>query len=186
MNTTITNYNKKNNWNPIHELRSEMDRLFDSFWESPSDAQASMRTWQPSCDVAEDQDHYLLSLEMAGIPKDQIKIEVLDHQLSVSGERKYEDKKKTNSVMYSERHYGKFQRSFSLPVGLETDKIEANYDDGVLRILIPKVESAKPRQIKIGTGAGTSFFGKLIGQSIPKEKEVENSLSEKPSNKIAS
>ena len=186
MNTTITNYNLKNTWNPIQELRSEMDRLFDAFWDMPVEAQASSRTWQPACDVVEDQNHYLLSLEMAGIPKDQIQIEVVDRNLMITGERKAENQKRENGVMYSERRFGKFQRSFALPLGLDLEKIEANHQDGVLRVLIPKTEAAKPRQIKIGSGSSTSFFGKLIGQTSSKEKEVEYSFNDKPSSKVAS
>jgi HSP20 family protein len=186
MNNNMTTYSRKNNWNPIQELKQEMDRLFETAWSDPAETLAATRSWQPSCDLTEDQDHYLLSLEMAGVPKEQIKIEVVENQLVVSGERKYEDRKKEHGISYTERRYGKFQRSFALPIGLDTEKIEANCQDGVLRILIPKSETAKPRQIKIGTGSGTSFFGKLIGQSSTKEKEVDHSFSEKPSGKIAS
>ena len=178
MNTTITN--------PIHELRSEMDRLLDGLWEAPATAQASNRTWQPACDVVEDQDHYLLSLDMAGIPKDQIQIEVVDQNLIISGERKRENQKKENGVMYSERRFGKFQRSFILPPGLDLEKIEANHQDGVLRVIVPKSEANKPRQIKIGSGSSTSFFGKLLAQNASKEKEVEPSFHDKASGKIAS
>ncbi len=123
---------------------------------------------------------------MAGIPKDQIKIEVQDRQLIISGERKAEESKSEKGVRYSERNYGTFLRSFSLPVGLNSEKIEANDQDGVLRVLIPKAEGAKPRSIKINSGNTASFFGKLIGQSSPMEKDGEQLLSSKPSEKIAS
>lgn len=188
MNTTITNHNRKSAWNPIQELRSEMDRLFDGAWSLPleGEAESSNRTWQPACDVVEDQEHYLLSLEMAGIPKDQIQIEVVDQNLIVTGERKYEDRKKQSGVMYSERRYGKFQRTFSLPLGLDLDKIEANHEDGVLRILVPKTEAVKPRRIKIEGGSSTGFFGKLISQASSKEKEAEHSFTGKDSSKAAS
>ena len=73
MNTTTTKQ-FKDQWSPLMNLRNEVDRLMDDFWGMPADHQVSARTWQPACDVVEDQDHYLLSLEMAGIPKDQIKI----------------------------------------------------------------------------------------------------------------
>ena len=93
MNNNMTTYSRKNNWNPIQELKQEMDRLFETAGSDPAEELAATRSWQPSCDLTEDQDHYLLSLEMAGIPKEQIKIEVVENQLVVSGERKYEDRK---------------------------------------------------------------------------------------------
>ena len=163
MNTHMTMYSRKPNWNPIQELTQEMDRLLET-----------AHGWQPSCEVTEEQDHYLLSLEMAGVPKDQIKIEVIENQLVVSGERKYNERKKENGFSYTERKYGKFQRSFNLPVGLDSEKIEADCQDGILRILVPKSETAKPRQIKIGSGTSSGFFSKLIGQpSVPKDKQTE-------------
>ena len=167
MNTTITKQSRMYQWRPLFDLRNQVDQLMDDFWGVPADHQVSARTWQPACDVVEDQDHYLLSLEMAGTPKDKIKIEIQDQQLVITGERNYEDRKNQNGVMYSERHYGKFQRAFALPTGLDTEKIEANYQDGVLRVLVPKIESAKPRQVKISTGSDTSFFGNLnLTQSL--------------------
>lgn len=136
-----------------------------NLWTLPLQTQASVRTWQPKCDVVEDNNHFLISLEMAGIPKDQIRIDVIHNQLVVAGERKHEE----GGRFYSERAYGKFQRSFALPTGSDTEKIEADYQDGVLRIVIPKLESAKPRQIRIGSSQQPNFFGKWIGQSSTKE-----------------
>jgi HSP20 family protein len=178
LNNVTNNFGRKNNWSPLMELRQEVDRLFEDVWKSPSEALHTSQTWYPACDVSENGDHYLLTVEMAGIPKDQVQIEAIDNQLVISGERKVEDKKQEKGLFYSERHYGKFQRTFALPKGLETEKIEANYQDGVLQILIPKAEAAKSRKIKIGTSSG-SFLGKLIGQSPHKEKEASYSLNEK-------
>ncbi len=139
--------------------------LYYDLWTVPLQTQASVRTWQPKCDVVEDQNHYLLSLEMAGTPKDQIRIDVIHNQLVVTGERKPQE----GGRFYSERTYGKFERSFALPTGSDTEKIEADYQDGILRILIPKLESAKPRQIQIGSNNHSNFFGKWIGQTSTKE-----------------
>ncbi|WP_158247353.1 Hsp20/alpha crystallin family protein, partial [Pseudomonas sp. FW306-02-H05-AA] len=78
----------------------------------------------------------MLSLEMPGIPKDDIKIEIADNTVTVSGERRAEDKKKENGAWYGERRYGKFQRSFTLPAGIDSNKVEANYQDGVLQLIV--------------------------------------------------
>ena len=164
MNNSLMTNRNTNYWSPFIEFRNEMDQLLDD------NLNITNQTWQPPCDVVEDQDHYLLSLEMAGIPKDQIKIEIQDKQLVIKGERRAEETKNDKGVKYIERQYGKFLRSFSLPAGLDTEKIEANYQDGVLRVLVPKVEEAKPKQIKIGSGSSASFFGNIIGKPSTNEK----------------
>ncbi|OFZ20526.1 MAG: hypothetical protein A2X94_10860 [Bdellovibrionales bacterium GWB1_55_8] len=101
--------------------------LFADFFAIPTE-------WQPACDVEETDDHYLLSLETPGVARDQIKLEVLENRVQISGEKK---------------RAGKFQRTFTLPAGVNVDKVEASYQDGILTVRIPKPEAALPRQIKI-------------------------------------
>jgi HSP20 family protein len=150
-----------------------LGRFFEDFVETIPEV-ANWRTasahWQPACDVEEAKDHYLLSMDMPGVPKNQIKIEVVDNQLLVSGERKQEEKKNIDGAWYAERRFGKFHRSFSLPVGVDSEKVEANYEDGILTIYVPKAESAKPRQVKITNAKGTGFLGRLIGSSSDHEE----------------
>lgn len=150
-------------WSPLSELRREIDGLFDDFWASPTPSQ-----WRPAYEVEEEEDHYLLTLEMPGVPKDQIKIELVGNQLTVAGERRRETKDKNG---FSERQYGSFHRSFMLPNGIDFGKVEADCQDGVLKIYVPKAESAKPRQVRIGEGSETGFFGRLLGQTPKKERE---------------
>lgn len=158
-----------------------LGRLFDDFLPATPTEEKWRRTdseWQPACDVEESDEHYLLTLDLPGIPKDQIKLEVIDNQILISGERRHEQKGKTDGAWYSERRYGRFHRSFSLPMGVDAAKVEADYRDGMLRVYVPKAESTKPRQIKITSGLTPSFFGKLIGQSSSKEKEEKNLSSD--------
>lgn len=162
---------KNESWNPLADLRREMDFVFDNFftpgvnrnWRDLDHA------WTPACEVAEEDGHYLMSLEMPGIPKDEIKVEVTDNTITISGERHAKEEKRDGGAWYGERRYGKFMRSFTLPLGIDAEKIEANYQDGVLSLIVPKAESAKPRQIKIGSNTG--FFGKLLGDSRKREEE---------------
>jgi HSP20 family protein len=185
----LTLNNSNRTWSPLSELRREMDKLFDDFWSAPNAARSLQEMeaqWSPACDVEEADNHYLISLEMAGVPKDQVKVESHDNQIVISGERRNEAKKKENGQWYSERRFGKFQRAFTLPAGIDTDKVEANYQDGVLRVYVPKAESVKPRQIKITNGTGAGFFGRLIGQSSTKEKEERHSSSNFDRDKVAS
>lgn len=180
-------------WNtglgPLGDLRREMDRFFDDFWSaSPAvrNLQQADATWMPACDVEEEEDHYLLTLDMPGVPKDRIKLEIVNGQVIISGERHQEQKGRANGAWYAERRRGRFQRSFTLPAGVDADKVEANYQDGTLRVFVPKAESAKPRQIKITNGTGSSFFGKLMGQSSAKEKEERHSFSDHQKEEVAS
>lgn len=166
-------------WNPLADFRREMDSLFDDFFTPASRTRSETNNvWTPACEVTEENGHYMLSLEMPGIPKDEIKIEVADNTVTISGERQSKNEKKENGAWYGERRYGKFQRSFTLPAGIDADKIEANYQDGVLHLMVPKAESAKPRQIKIGTSSN-GFFGKLLGDSRKREEEHSSNAKEK-------
>jgi len=144
----------RDSWNPISDFRREFDRLFDDF--SPSTR--GMKTevaFAPACDVQEEEGHFLLYLEMPGVKKEDVKIEVRDNQLHVSGERRLETQGR-EGALYSERRFGKFSRSFALPVGVDTGQVEASYQDGTLQILVPKAESSKPRQIQISNGTTAS------------------------------
>lgn len=183
MNVLMNPITNRTHWSPLAELRREMDRLFDDFWATPSLGRVDSQ-WDPACEIDEEKDHYLITLEMAGIPKDQIKIELQGDQLVVSGERRHESKDKKSGAWYSERRFGKFQRTFTMPSSVDVENLEANYQDGILRLYVPKAASARPRQIKITNGSATGFFGKLLG-APKKEKEVESSSSDEKVDRVA-
>lgn len=152
----------RNTWGPENELRRELDSLFDWTRTTPYWA-TDEATLRPACDVQEEEASYLLTLEVPGVAKEDIKIETLENQIIVSGERKLETKKNSNTYLYSERRFGKFHRTFALPSHIDTDKVEAHYQDGVLRVLVPKAESAKARQVKITNGTNAGFLGRFLG-----------------------
>lgn len=179
------NYLTFNNrsWGTLSELRREMDRLFDDFWTAPGPSQPLQgmdSQWSPACDIEEADGHYVLSLEMPGVSKDQVKVEFHDSQLVISGERRSESQRKEKGQTYSERRYGRFQRSFALPAGIDVAKVEANYQDGVLRVYVPKAESVKPRQIQISGGADAGFFSKLLGGPRKEQNDANSPRSTKP------
>lgn len=119
--------------------------------------------FQPSCDINETKDHYLVSFDMPGVKKEDIKIEVQGNQLVISGERQREVRGQDGeATLRHERVYGKFERTFTLPNSINADKIEAHYENGVLNVALPKAESAKGRTIQVQTGQN-SFFNKLLG-----------------------
>jgi HSP20 family protein len=174
-------------FSPVSEFRREFDRLFDD-WLAPSTH--GLRTeshFVPACEVEEQDDHYLLAVEMAGVRKDDIKMEAFDNQIVISGERRNETHRKEEGRTYSERRYGKFQRTFALPTGVDVSQVEANYQDGILRIVVPKAETAKPKQIKISDGnSGSKFFSQFLGLQPRKLEGKEERQSPRHSDKVAS
>lgn len=139
----------------LSRLQRDIDSLFGDFFTSfPSMRMPGegMLGFSPPCDVQESETNYAVSFDLPGVPKSDLKIELRDHQLLVSGERKAETKKEEGRVLSAERYYGAFQRVFTLPANVDASRIQANYQDGVLQILIPKAEAAKATMIKIGEG----------------------------------
>jgi HSP20 family protein len=133
--------------NRLATLRDEFDRLFDFSW--PSRDTGLLGGWSPALDVFDDKDNLVVTLEVPGIKKDDIEISLHDGMLTVSGERKDEREQTEGQAFRSERYFGKFQRSLSLPTAVDAGKVKANYKDGILTIHLPKAEEAKPKQITV-------------------------------------
>lgn len=159
------------------ELFDEMDRYVDDWSRLSPSKVYDERAFAPTCDVAEVDDHYLMSLDLPGMKKEDIKIHISDHTLTISGERKRENTEKNHKVQLYEKSYGFFKRSFNLPSTIEADKVEARYEDGVLELYLPKTQAAKPRQIEIQTER-SGFFGKLLGAKNSTQ-EIKNVASTK-------
>ena len=143
-------------WQPFQELTSlqrQMNRLFESFGgrTSLTPFEEDLSAWEfgPPVDIIEDEQKLIFKVEVPGIEEKDIKVEVENNVLTVRGERKLEKDIKEENFRRMERHYGAFARSFSLPPSVDAEKIEANYNDGVLAIQMPKRAEAKPRQIKV-------------------------------------
>ena len=126
---------------PSFDLFQNFDRFFDDFNESG-------RNFQPALDVEESVKGYLVTLDVPGIKKEDIKIELRGQNLVISGERKKESSSDTNGIRY-ERSYGSFLRTLELPRTANLNEIEAEYDSGVLKLTIPKTQEAQARFINI-------------------------------------
>ncbi len=127
--------------------RRELDQIFDHFFQ-PSSTLAE--GFKPKCDINETKDHFYLSFDLPGLKKEEIKIEVQDNVLTISGERVRESKSENDeSHWHFERAYGRFERSFNLPATVAAEKIEAQFENGVLNLVLPKAEVAKGRTIQI-------------------------------------
>ncbi len=138
-------------FSPPTELRSlqrEIDRMFDNFFPR-GNGDTEQAVWTPRVDLAENEDAYLVHVDVPGMKKDELAINYQDGTLAISGERKFEEKEEKANFVRVERRFGHFYRSFDLPKTVNADKIEATYHDGVLDIRIPKAEETKPKPIRI-------------------------------------
>lgn len=141
-------------WTPGREImgiQGEMNRVFDNFFGTPRRVEKDDRVlyWTPRVDVEEADDQFVVTAELPGLNKDDVKIEVKDRMLTFTGEKKTENDKKDRNIHLYERTYGKFCRTFTLPDNVDVDKIEAGFKDGILHIDIPKTEETKPRQVEV-------------------------------------
>ncbi len=141
-------------WTPGREIvgiQEEMNRMFDNVFGMPRKVEKSDRGlyWTPRVNVEETDDQFEVTAELPGLNKGDVKIEVKDHVLTFTGEKKTENEKKDRNVHLYERAYGKFCRTFTLPDNVDVDNIAAEFKDGILRIDMPKTEEAKPRQIEV-------------------------------------
>jgi HSP20 family protein len=131
-------------------LRDEMDRLFDHSFGPVFRAPGSVSHWAPTLDLYQDKDQFTVVAELPGFKKEDIELSLHNGVLTVSGERKQD--KQGEASYKNERFFGRFQRSVTLPASVDGDKIKATYQDGVLKIVLPKAEEAKPKQIEVSVG----------------------------------
>ena len=124
-----------------------MNRLFE--FSLPSRDTGLFSGWSPALDVWDDKDNLFVKVELPGLKKDEINLSLHDGVLTISGERKREVEKKEGQSFRSERYFGKFQRSVTLPTAVDASKVNAAYKDGVLTVELPKAEEAKPKQIAV-------------------------------------
>jgi HSP20 family protein len=133
----------------LSDLRDEIDRLFESPLAELTRASHLLSGWTPALDVYEDKDNIFVKAELPGMKKESIDISLHDGSLSISGERKSEEKSEGTEVYRSERFVGRFQRTIALPTAVAGDKVKAQYKDGILTVTLPKAEEAKPKQIDV-------------------------------------
>ena len=144
-------------WEPARELQSiqqEMNRLFGTFFDSPTGAGngGALRRWIPAMDLVEEGEHYVLRADLPGVREDEVKVELEDDVLTISGERKSEREERKEGLYRLERASGAFSRSLTLPEGVDPDSIQAHFDKGVLEVRVPKPEERKPRRVAISVG----------------------------------
>jgi HSP20 family protein len=153
---------------PFYRLRNEIDRLFDDFgtgsWLSPFrravfDAEPFWRgeiSWSkvPAVDIAETAKGYEITAELPGIDEKNVEVKYVDGTLTIKGEKKDEKEEKKENYYLSERSYGLFQRSFRVPDGVDADKVEASFKNGVLTVTMPKTSEAQKKEKRIEVKQG--------------------------------
>lgn len=130
-------------------LRDDLNSFFDLPFSSSFGRPGQLFTgWSPALDLYESGDHLVAVVELPGMRKEDIDISLHDGTLTISGERKRES---TNGdkAQRTERYFGTFRRSISLPTRVDAGKVSATYQDGILRVTLPKAEEAKPKQIRV-------------------------------------
>lgn len=139
-------------WKELEEMEKRLSTIFgrSSATGSGEKKEAmAVAEWSPLVDISEDEKEYVVKAEIPEMKKEDIKINVHDDVMSISGERKYEKEEKGKKYHRVERAYGSFMRSFTLPEDADGSKVSAEYKDGVLKVHLPKSEKAKPKAIEV-------------------------------------
>ena len=133
----------------LTDWRDEIDRLFESPLAEVARTSRLLSGWTPALDLYEDKDNLFVKVELPGMKREEIDVSLHDGSLSISGERKSEQKHEDADVYRAERFFGRFQRTVTLPTPVAADKVKAQYKDGILTITLPKTEEAKPKHIDV-------------------------------------
>jgi len=131
----------------IATLQRQMNRLFEDV--IPNEGDETIATWAPRVDLTEFDDRYEVTAELPGLTAEDVKLELENNVLTISGEKRSETERKDRSLYVCERNYGAFRRSFQFPSQIDAAKIDAGFKNGILTINLPRVEEAKPKQIEI-------------------------------------
>ena len=140
-------------WDPLRDLLSihdRMNRLFEqTLYHSRTEGGISASTWAPAVDIYETPETIVMKADLPGLTREEIEIEIHDNTLTIKGERRFAKDVQQENYLRVERAYGPFERSFTLPTGVRQEEIRASFRDGVLELLLPKAEEAKPKKIAI-------------------------------------
>ena len=139
------------NFQALRRLNNVLDEAFGT-WPFTQDTNGSITSsWYPASDVFEDKDAVKIVAELPGVKPEDVKLSLENNLLTIRGEKKQEAEERTERVHRYERSYGTFERAFVLPSTVDGDKISAQYENGVLTIVVPKAERARPREIPVKT-----------------------------------
>jgi HSP20 family protein len=152
-------------WDPFREVVALQNRVNNLFREmNDGDSPLTTASFVPAVDIYEDSKKVVLKLEVPGIEEKDLDIRVENNTLTVKGERKFEKEEKEENFHRIERRYGTFYRAFTLPSTVDTEHVQANYQNGILKVELNKKPEAQPKQIKVNVGGGVKKEeGELVG-----------------------
>ena len=136
-------------WNPVREadlVRRQIDQIFDELADFSG---ALKTTWTPAINLIDQGNNFILKLQLPGVTANEIDVQVTRESVVVSGERKAEKPENDHSVVYSDFRYGPFRRVASLPEAVQNNQVEAEFDNGVLTLTLPKVEEVQNKVVKV-------------------------------------
>ncbi len=133
----------------LFDLQRNINELFEGSLGKTTGESTALNTWTPSVDIYEDENSFLIKVDLPEINKEDVKVNLDNNVLSISGERRLENEDRREGYHRVERVYGQFYRSFTLPSNVNIESINAAFKDGVLRLRLPKKEEAKPKQIEV-------------------------------------
>jgi len=141
-------------WNPTRDLMNiteDMNRFMSNVFSDQGTRETSLfrGTWSPQVDISEDKDNFYLHVELPGMNHDDVNVRYEEGMLTITGEKKVQDERNERNYHRVERGYGRFERSFRLTSNIDADKIAADFSNGVLAITLPKLETAKPKEIEV-------------------------------------
>jgi HSP20 family protein len=145
-------------WDPFQDLRSAQDEMAQmspmlahalGLHAQPGSDRSTTTAWAPALDISERKDAYLVTVELPGVETDDLQVTLEDGLLTIQGERHFAHDSSEQQFHRVERRYGAFRRSITLPAQVMGDGIQASFDNGVLQIMVPKAEEAKPKRIQV-------------------------------------
>ena len=140
-------------WNPTHDMSSlwnAVDRMFEDSYMMPTN---QVQNWGLALDVAENENAYVVKASVPGVAPEDISVTLEKNVLNISGETSVDETINSEEYRLRERRYGTFNRSIRLPVDVNADSIEANYEHGILTLVVPKSENVRPKKIAVNVTA---------------------------------
>lgn len=149
----MANLSRRNTFQDLFDFRRDFDRFFGN-WPEREERSFFEQGFTPPVEVCTDRErnNYCVRVALPGIEPQEVNLEVHGNTLAISGERKFEDERNENEYLQREFSYGRFERLITLPEGVDTDRVRADFNNGMLEITAPISEAARPRRIQVGTG----------------------------------
>ena len=137
-------------WEPLREIEDMFDRYTSKLgWPALNREAFSATEWAPKVDITETDEAFTIKAELPEVRKEDIKVNVENGELCLSGERKQEKEEKGKKFHRIERHYGSFMRSFTLPANVDASQVKAEFKDGMLNLTLPKTAKTKASEVKV-------------------------------------